>query len=334
MQFTSILQPVEIFRADEGYPNYRIPSLCEARDGTLIAIAEGRTHEDPGDGGSIDLVCRRSADNGASWSEMAVLSSGGSASNATSLLDRQTARLWVLFNRWAAGYGEANCRRGMPDNTAWATCSDDAGITWSSPHDITAQARDIEQWSSIAFGPGSGIQTRSGRLIVPGYRYKDGACSFAIYSDDHGTTWRRGAPLPGGNHSNECQVIELTDGRILIDARSVIEESRVPRLCAISADGGESWSSPWRGHSAAPISASLARVGDCILWSGPAGPGRTNLCLRVSRDEGRTFEHQTLLHEGYCGYSCMQPLAPNRIGILWEINAGRTIAFATFDVEE
>src|SRR5690606_34423430 len=50
----------------EGYACYRIPALIRAKDGTLIAFAEARKNS-CSDTGDIDLVMKRSSDNGETW---------------------------------------------------------------------------------------------------------------------------------------------------------------------------------------------------------------------------------------------------------------------------
>ena len=58
----------------EGYHTFRIPAIVTAPDGSLIAFAEGRkdNRHDPG-GGDIDLVYKRSSDQGKTWSALKVL---------------------------------------------------------------------------------------------------------------------------------------------------------------------------------------------------------------------------------------------------------------------
>ncbi|MGY8693898.1 MAG: hypothetical protein ACKVGW_06830, partial [Verrucomicrobiia bacterium] len=61
---------------EEGYSNYRIPSLITTKDGTLLAFCEARK-ESRGDSGNIDLVVKRSEDNGKSWSALSVVWDAG-----------------------------------------------------------------------------------------------------------------------------------------------------------------------------------------------------------------------------------------------------------------
>ena len=53
------------------YNNYRIPALVVTNEGTLLAFCEGR---ESGDTGDINLLMKRSEDNGMTWSNEQVVS--------------------------------------------------------------------------------------------------------------------------------------------------------------------------------------------------------------------------------------------------------------------
>ena len=175
-------------------PYYRIPALEITTKGTVLAFCEGRKNskEDTGD---IDLLLKRSEDNGRSWSEATIVYEvGGDAEvtigNPCPIVDRQTGRIHLLF---VQDYHQL-----------FSTYSDDEGLTWSTPREHTAI---LDAWDYplvlIATGPGHGIQLSSGRLVAPVWicdrerkdRYenttKDRIRSGMIYSDDHGQTWQR-----------------------------------------------------------------------------------------------------------------------------------------------
>jgi sialidase-1 len=61
--------------SDPSYDNFRIPALIVTQKGTVLAFAEGRAGD--GDSGNIDLLIKRSTDNGKTWSEQAVVWSDG-----------------------------------------------------------------------------------------------------------------------------------------------------------------------------------------------------------------------------------------------------------------
>ncbi len=54
----------------EKYNNYRIPSVITTQQGTLLAFCEGR---EAGDTGDIDLLMKRSEDNGKTWSSEQII---------------------------------------------------------------------------------------------------------------------------------------------------------------------------------------------------------------------------------------------------------------------
>ena len=60
-------QPFEHNPNTAGSDSFRIPGLVTLRDGTLLATADARWNTSY-DGGGLDTIVSRSADNGASWS--------------------------------------------------------------------------------------------------------------------------------------------------------------------------------------------------------------------------------------------------------------------------
>lgn len=155
----------------DGYRMYRIPAIETAPDGSLLAFAEGRKYGggDPGFGKQdIDLVLKRSTDQGATWSPMRVLEDPGegwSAANPATVVDRQTGRVWVLYLRSRPGRSTVTSRPKTDDMQTMARWSDDNGLAWSEPIDLTEIARNMDDatWKASVVGPGGLIQTRAGR---------------------------------------------------------------------------------------------------------------------------------------------------------------------------
>lgn len=138
--------------------------------------------------------------------------------------------------------------------------SDDDGETWSTPVHLNPACK--EEWMTfLGTGPGNGIQLRNGpyagRLLIPYYASERSGKFFSagvVFSDDHGTSWQRGATMierdPGSFaletladptlSTYESTVVELDDGRIMILARNQHPSGRV--AYAYSDDGGQSWS--------------------------------------------------------------------------------------------
>ena len=60
-----------LWKQGEGkYKNYRIPSIITTKNGTILAFCEGR---EAGDTGNIDVLIKRSNDNGKTWSKTSVV---------------------------------------------------------------------------------------------------------------------------------------------------------------------------------------------------------------------------------------------------------------------
>jgi len=335
-----VLSQTDIFVAGDGYPIYRIPTITTTTSGAIIALAEGRTGSDPGLGGDVDLVYKRSTDGGLTWSSMQTLDdapNSGTSSSSTLLTDQTTGRVWALYNRFEDGFGADTSLPGTSNNTAWARYSDDHGLTWSAGTNISSQVKD-PSWNSMNFGPAGSIQAQNGRLIVPAYNYLNGTRTFAIYSDDHGSTWQRGQLTGGPNSANESQVVELADGRIMMQARTTSPDDG-PHTLSLSSDGAQTWTTfPNLGEHSASVHTSLERfslksAGDDlnrILWTGPAGPGRNDLSVRVSYDEGESFGDDHILYQGSAGYSDLSILADGSVAALWEKDNVTRVTFTRF----
>jgi len=328
----SVLQHVPVFESEtDGYRAYRIPAIETAVDGTLLTFAEARKSNlaDPGgDGQTIDLVMKYSTDSGTTWSEMRVIEAPGllwSAANPATVLDRDTNRVWLIYLRCRPGATSSKARPGTDDVRVLARSSDDNGMTWSEPVDLTAVSRDLDddRWHCTVPGPGGAIQARDGRLIVPCWKLEPWQ-NFVIFSDDHGATWERGDFVPEGViRGNENQTVELTDGRILMDIRQGKGDHR---WFAESADGGCTWSAPRPGITVTPVACAIERLpidhagetGGRIVWTGPLGPDRRDLAVRVSRDSARTFEAPRLICKSMPAYSDLTLLPDGTVGVLWE----------------
>jgi sialidase-1 len=159
-----------------------------------------------------------------------------------------------------------------------------------------------------------------------------------IFSDDHGQTWQRGALMPGKQGGDEDQVVELADGRLLLDIR---QNGGPRRLLATSSDAGQTWSEPRPGVEVTPVACAIERLtlqsaGDDrnrIIWTGPQGPGRKTLVARLSYDEGQTFTNERLIADEQAAYSDLAVLPDKSAGVLWERGDYRFITFTRLSLE-
>lgn len=257
--------------------HYRIPSVVRTKSGTLIAAADERYFDGSDCPNRIDKVIRRSADGGASWSPVEVIVrergeaqlSSSAAIDPALLYDEETDTVFMLYLHTPPGVGLANSGRGKggtaSDGTEYGTSylmlteSRDEGKTWKAPVCLNGQVKD-DSFAFIGAGPGIGIAVREGRykgrLVYPIYYgmsdRQPSLMAAAIYSDDHGKTWKRGKPLRATPPSQLCDGVFAEDslqvtetqiaeagGALIAIARNHDPVRRAAR--AVSADGGESW---------------------------------------------------------------------------------------------
>jgi sialidase-1 len=323
-------EKIDVFtRRTDGYDTFRIPSVIVTGTGTVIALAEGRKRG-AGDSGDIDLVFKRSTDGGRTFGPMQVLwdDGGNTCGNPCPVLDRTTGTIWLLMTHNLGSDPEDAIvkRTSTGTRTVWLSKSTDDGQTWAAPVEITASTKKPE-WTWYATGPGAGIQLReSGRLVIPCDYRSDGEFSHVIYSDDHGATWQLGGTAGPG--CNECEVVELTDGALLLNMRNY-KPQRSSRAIATSRDRGQTWS-PVRLDPVLiepTCQASLRRFSwaedaggkSRILFSNPASQkAREMLTLRLSYDECGSWPESKVLHAGPAAYSCLERLADGTILCLYE----------------
>lgn len=335
--------PVRLFESGrDGYPRYRIPVLVVTPNGTILAICEGRKGG-RGLTGDIDLVARGSMDGGKTWSPLRVIADdeGHTLGNPCAVVDKSTRTVWLAFTRSKGSDTEEGIVAGTSDERTrvLVTSSTDDGATWSKPVDVTTTTKRPD-WTWYGTGPGSGIQMKSGRLVVPSYhaQEKTGVYrSHMVFSDDHGRTWRHGDPV--GDHCSECHVVERRDGQLELNSRTTEGPER--RTVSRSADGGATWSRATKDESLYDphCEACLIALPDAAdkspqwLFTHPAGPGRRNLTARLSRDEGRTWPIARRLREGDSQYTSLAVLPDGSVGCFydyWE-NGNYQLSFVRFE---
>ncbi len=325
----------------QGYHTYRIPSLIVTNQGSLLAFCEGRRHG-AGDTGHVDLLGCRSTDGGCIWSKPQVVWNDppNTCGNPCPVVDRDSGTVWLLmtWNRGEDGEKQIIDQTAGDTRRVFVTHSDDDGLTWATPIEITAQVKPAH-WTWYATGPGAGIQmigrqgSLEGRLIIPCDHVEAGTCrhySHILFSDDHGRTWQLGGCTPQ-HQVNECEAVELGDGRLMLNMRNY-DRAQPTRRISYSQDGGMTWSDTLADPTLIePIcQASIRRCRwpdqgqpGILLFSNPAHPTqRINLTVRLSLDEGQTWPVSRCLHAGPSAYSCLAVLPDGQAICLYE--AGQT----------
>ena len=206
---------------------YRIPGMAVTKKGTILLVYEARgNHRD--DWSDMWVTIRRSTNGGETFGEPVYpheLTRGTEKRRITwnnPVLIVDGDRIHLIFHR---DYEQV-----------WHCYSDDDGISFSRPAEITeTYMRFPYQWNVSASGPGHGIATSTGKLVVPIWladgeirldleasgRIKRHTPSRAgcVYSEDHGQTWKAGFLTEHIDCANETAVAELSDGRLLFNFR-------------------------------------------------------------------------------------------------------------------
>lgn len=340
----------------DGVHTYRIPGLATTNAGTLIAVYDNRYRGSGDLPGDIDVGMSRSTDGGETWDPMRVIMDMGNdprwrhdgIGDPAVLVDRKSGTIWVAAT-WS--HGDRAWRGSGPGMTPEETGqlmlvkSDDDGLTWSKPINITNQVKKPE-WRYVLQGPGKGITMRDGTLVFAAqYRSSDRSphegkpFSTIIWSKDGGETWSIGTGVKVD--TTEAQVVELKDGSLMINCR---DNRGGSRSIYTTRDLGRTWRKHITSRKALPepvCMASLIRIehdrhGPLLIFSNPATTrGRHHMTIKISRDEGRTWpaRYHTLYDERPgAGYSCLTRIDADRIGVLYE--GRRFLRFIAFEIDE
>ncbi len=329
-------------RGDLGYRQFRIPALLRTGVGTLLAVSDARPLLDDLPS-PIDLMIRRSADEGATWEQWELLRTGAGLEgfgDAALLQDPATGAVlcWhVATTRWGFFESEAGLERTQHCDLS---VSLDDGRTWEHRR-LTAQLKR-PGIRSLFPASGSGLALRrgphAGRLLQPFVVMIDPAdgspgviASAVAASDDHGATWRLSepfSPTAGGVHTNEHSLAELPDGTVVSCSRATPH-----RLWSVSTDGGLTFGRP----AAVPElpdpsdNGSVLSVDGLVVVSHNRHPWLrcdTALTVGVAGADGAvTWGGSVALCPGASGYSTLVELPGGDAGVLFERGAYEELAF-------
>lgn len=314
---------------------YRIPAMVTATNGDLVAAIDERVPSCNDLRGSrdINIVVRRSKDQGHSWTDIervADFPEGLSASDPSMIVDRETGEIFLFYN-----YMDLDKEKDV--YYLHVMKSQDHGKSWSEPQDITSQISKEKWHRDFKFiTSGRGIQTRSGTLLHCMVNLDHGMHLFG--SDDHGKSWYLiDTPI---KPANESKVVELADGRWMVNSRTNGKEKR---WVHISADQGKTWLSKAAPELIDPgCNGSIIRYTSLeeghdknrlLFANAKSKKHRVNLTVRISYDEGQSWTEGKTIYPGGSAYSSLTVLENGQIGLFFEKDFYTENTFVSFSLD-
>ncbi len=376
------LTDLQILESNTSAYNIRIPAIAVASNGDILASYDLRPTNGVWRGGDSpnenSIMQRRSTDGGKTWGPATAIAEGKVApegqrygwSDPSYVVDYTTGEIFnfhvgSLDAGLPNGPGYRVDENGNVDETYRKTMnfaltsSTDNGYTWSSRiitnEVLGARAAQLDGCFATS---GAGIQKmhepHKGRLLQQAAcRFKGaGFRAITIYSDDHGKTWHGGefASATEGLREgqswqyDENKVVELSDGRLMLNSRVSAGTGKGYRIVATSDDGGVTWKDVHVDRAlvdatnnaqiirAFPTAAQGTLRSKVLLFSNTES-GRANGTVKMSYDDGATWAISRQIREGGTGYTTMAVQPDGSIGLLMEPDTFNKIGYVNFTLK-
>jgi len=283
----------------------RHPNIVVTLKGTVIATL-----------GNTRLRARRSEDGGRTWGEEIIIAKPGFQGGGT-IVDETTGDI-VAFAEDHHPPAALKVYRSQDDGKTWQVMA--VTIHPDSRGNVPSMHMN-EHGITLRRGKHAGRLIRAARHYA-GKNHRSRwpqHYTTAIYSDDHGKTWRTSKPFAEMG-TGEAGIAQLSDGRLYYNSRSHWNEKKPPlrRRCAWSADGGETWTD-WQVVQILPDGPQNTTYGcfgglvrlpikgkDILLYSNCDSPaGRNHGTVWVSFDGAKTWPLKRLVWEEAFEYSSL-----------------------------
>ncbi|MBO4907334.1 MAG: exo-alpha-sialidase [Bacteroidaceae bacterium] len=329
--------------ADDSHDSYRIPAMVVTKKGTILAACDRRYGSDYDLGNHrIDVVLRRSTDNGHTWSEPVTIAAGdgqtdyGFGYGDPALVETRTGRIICLM-----AAGSTSFWYGMKHVAI--TYSDDDGKSWSEVRDVTTTAfTDLVKGTTNEAGVFSFFTTSGRGLCVERTGSEAGRVMFLVdckpdnqqspetnyllYSDDNGESWTLG-PDVVYNNANEAKLEQMNDGSLIASVRQSGNRG-FNRASYDPATGimqwGEQYSEQalWQavGHNEDILYYSRSTQGQPDIMLHTLAPTSWHRDLRIfmSTDEAHTWHEVMQVQPNGSRYATMATLRNGDVAILFE----------------
>ena len=323
------------------YVRHRIPGMIVTDRGTVIAYNEARYEGD--DWAVMDIFAQRSEDGGKTFGERIYLAKNGNGINTVNnpvMMQDNNGNIHFLYCEEYAILGGRVLHR----------ISEDDGKTWSEPKDISA-ATLPDYRNAFALGPGHGICTPDGTLTVPvwmvpkchGKPVHDHVPSVisVLFSKDNGETWQLGDIMKGDGEDivspSETELALTSDGSGYLNARV----NRKHRAVAYSKNGYCDFT-PLKADKNLTDPICFGSVSTynhegihALIFANCDHPEkRENVTVKVSFDDGRTWQYKKVIDPTRGGY--VETAVNNKTGdiyVLYEEIWGKKCHLAVLDLE-
>lgn len=331
---------------------YRNPAILSLGDGKVLSFCEyryddvselGKDYDDSDYGHRIDVLMRKSTDNGATWSNAVTIATGTDATENSkasgfsmpAVVRTSSGKIICLAAMGTEAYDSNVGLR----HIAMITSSDE-GTTWTTPTDIYNSIDWGEHSPSSAYiTAGKGITLSNGRVaFAMNIKASGNTRQLILYSDDEGENWTVSTELAFNDSYYNVRYGKLevmNDNRLFISGScSTNHYGRGYSFTTGNAlgDGINTWGEPanWNGNL------NSYDLNDDILYYGRATNGlastdiffhtvfnRTSsegdaLRLYVSFDQTKSWKEFFTILPANAAVSSMQRLSDNNLAVAFE----------------